>query len=109
MTLDAKFRGAMGLAMKAGKCQAGDFVCEKLVRSGRAKLVLLDGTASETTKERYRGMCSRAGIEALETDDMGVTIGKPGRMIAAVTDGSFAKMIKEAYDAAHTEKDTGVE
>ncbi len=109
MTLDAKFRGAMGLAMKAGKCQAGDFVCEKLVRAGKAKLVLLDSAASDATKQRYRGMCSRAGIEALETDDMGVTIGKPGRMIAVVTDDNFVRMIKASYDAAYTQKDTGVE
>lgn len=109
MADEGKFRGAMGLAMKAGKCSAGDFICEKLIKSGEARLAALDTSASQNTKERYRGMCARAGIPLLEIEDMGTPIGKPDRMIAAVTDEGFAKMIASAYAAAHQENDTGVE
>ena len=109
MADEGKLRGAMGLAMKAGKCAAGDFVCEKLVKSGEARLAALDASASANTKERYRGMCERAGIPLLEMEQMGDAIGKPGRMIAAFTDEGFAKMIASAYAAVHRENDTGVE
>ena len=37
-----KLRGALGLAMKAGKCAAGDFACEKLIKGSGARLALLD-------------------------------------------------------------------
>lgn len=109
MADETKLRGAMGLAMKAGKCAAGDYVCEKLIRSGQARLALLDTDASPNTKKRYRGMCARTGIPLLEIKDAGSPIGKPGRMIAAVTDERFAQMIRAAYETVRHENDTGVE
>ncbi len=105
MADDKRLRGALGLAMKAGKCSAGDFACEKLVKGGGARLALLDAGASDNTKDRYRGMCVRGGIPLLEVEDLGNAIGKPGRMIAVVTDEGFKKLIL----SAHRENDTGVE
>ncbi|HWQ57888.1 MAG TPA: ribosomal L7Ae/L30e/S12e/Gadd45 family protein [Clostridia bacterium] len=105
MADDKKLRGALGLAMKAGKCAAGDFACEKLVRAGGARLVVLDGGASGNTKDKYRGMCARLGIPLIEVEDMGDAIGKPGRMIAAVADEGFARLIASAGQ----ETNTGVE
>ncbi|HOG01736.1 MAG TPA: ribosomal L7Ae/L30e/S12e/Gadd45 family protein [Clostridia bacterium] len=105
-----KLRGALGLAMKAGKCAAGDFACEKLIKGSGARLALLDANASDNTKQRYRGMCARAGIPLLEVEDLGGAIGKPGRMIAAVTDEGFAKLILSAHRENDTgQNDTGVE
>ena len=54
---EAKLRGAMGFAMRAGKCIAGDFACERAVKRGNARLVLLDTAASAATQERYSGLC----------------------------------------------------
>lgn len=95
--------------MKAGKCAAGDFACEKLIKGGRARLAALDGSASDSTKERYRGMCARAGVPLIELEELGAPIGKPGRMIAAVTDEGFARMIAAAHRETRREEDTGVE
>ena len=53
---ETKLRGAMGFAMRAGKCIAGDFACERAVKRGGARLVLLDAAASGATQERYFGM-----------------------------------------------------
>ena len=44
-TTDAKLNNSIGLAMKAGKIASGDFSVEKAVRSGTAKLVMLDESA----------------------------------------------------------------
>lgn len=106
MADEKRLRGALGLAMKAGKCAAGDYACEKLIKGGGARLAVLDCDASENTRERYRSMCARAGIPLIEIGEMGFSIGKPGRMIAVVTDESFAKLI--ASHAAKEENDTGV-
>lgn len=95
---EARVRSAAGFAMRAGCCVAGDFACEKAVKSGRARAVLLDTAASASTQERYRGLCQRAGVPCLELGDMGNAIGKYGRMVAAVTDSGFARMLTEAAE-----------
>ena len=97
---ETKLRGAMGFAMRAGKCIAGDFACERAVKRGGARLVLLDAAASGATQERYFGMCERAGLPCFTVVDLGRAIGKDGRMVAAVTDERFAQMIRDAYASA---------
>jgi len=94
---EARLRSAMGFAMRSGNCIAGDFVCEKAVKRGGAKLLMLDAEASQATRERYAGMCERAGIPCLVIRDMGSAIGKYGRMVAAVTESGFARRIADAY------------
>ena len=88
---------AIGFAMKAGKVQSGDFIAEKLLRAGKAKLLLLDEAASDNTSEKYRALCESRGVALLRVGELGLWIGKPGRMTAAVTDEHFAAMIKRAF------------
>lgn len=93
---EQRMRTALGFSMRAGKCLSGDFVCERAVKDGRAKIVALDSGASQSTRERYQGMCDRAGIPLVMIDNLGNAIGKDNRMIAAVTDNGFANMMREA-------------
>ncbi|HMM31745.1 MAG TPA: L7Ae/L30e/S12e/Gadd45 family ribosomal protein [Clostridia bacterium] len=101
MRTDEKMRSALGFSMRSGNLLAGDFACENAVKKGKAKLVVLDESASANTKERYQGLCERAGIPCVLMESMGEAVGKPGRMIAAVTDVSFAKMVGDAYANMH--------
>ena len=94
---ERKILGALGFAMKAGKCLSGDFICEKSVKDGRAELIILDEETSESTRERYCSMCSQAKIPLLQLKEVGAAIGKENRKIVAVTDGGFARMILEAH------------
>lgn len=94
--MNSKLSSAIGFAMKAGRLKSGDFVTEKLLRANGAKIALIDGTASENTKEKYRDICARHAIELVEVEELGRWIGKPGRMVAAVTDEAFAQMIRRA-------------
>lgn len=96
MPKQSRLTSAIGFAMKAGRLKSGDFAVEKLVRAGKARLVLIDGAASENTKEKYRTLCAAHRTEQLEVNELGSWIGKPGRMLAAVTDEGFANMIKRA-------------
>ena len=82
----------IGFAARARKCQSGDFTCEKLVKTKKAKLIILDAGASGNTREKYKAMCENAGIEC-------ICIGKPSHKIAAVTDRHFAEIIRQAYEA----------
>ena len=91
-----RMRTALGFSMRAGKCLSGDFVCERAVKDGRAKIVALDSEVSQSTRERYEGMCERAGIPLVTIDDLGNAIGKDNRMIAAITDNGFVRMMSEA-------------
>ena len=91
---------AVGLCMMAGRCRSGSFVAEKLVRAGDAKLVLLDVSASAATRGRYEGLCAGRGIPLLPVEGLGEAVGRPGRIVAAVTDQGFADMIRRAAGQA---------
>ena len=94
--MNSKLSSAIGFAMKAGRLKSGDFVTEKLLRAKGAKIALIDTTASNNTKDKYRDMCAHNNTELIEVEALGRWIGKPGRMVAAVTDEAFAQMIRRA-------------
>ena len=85
---------AIGLCMKAGKAASGAFSAEKMIRSGKAKLVLLESTASDSTKEHYRSMCAYYHVPIYLTETVGEAIGKPDRVVMAVTDEAFQRMME---------------
>ena len=89
--------------MKAGRLKSGDFVVEKLLRAKGARIALIDTTASDNTKDKYRTICENTGIELIEIEELGRWIGKPGRMIAAVTDEAFTQMIRRAREQGNSE------
>ena len=86
---------AIGLCQKAGKAASGAVACEKAVKSGKAKLLLIEDSASNATKEQYKSMCDYYKIPFLIVEYIGEAIGKPGRIVLAVTDDAFCKMIQE--------------
>lgn len=96
MPADQRLTNAIGLAMKAGRLRAGAFAVEGLVRAGKAKLALADEAASDNTKDQLAAACAAHHVELLFVSELGRWIGKPGHMMAAVTDENFAKMIKRA-------------
>lgn len=91
--MQERLYNAIGLCMKAGKCQSGAFAVEKAIRSGKAKLVLLETSASEATKEQYRTMCEARNVPFYVVGTVGRAIGKESRIVMCVTDGAFVKMI----------------
>ena len=92
-----RLRTALGFAAEAGKCISGDFGAERAVKDKKALAIALDNGVSAATRERYEGMCQRAGIPCVYLEDLGRAIGKDNRMIAAVTEAGFARMIEETY------------
>ncbi len=87
---------ALGLAMKAGKVRSGETAAEKALKSGKARLAVVDGAASDQTKKRWGDMCRNAGVPLVTVGDMGVAIGREAHMVACIMDDGFANMIMRA-------------
>ncbi|MBQ6441768.1 MAG: ribosomal L7Ae/L30e/S12e/Gadd45 family protein [Lachnospiraceae bacterium] len=100
---------ALSLAAKAGKIKSGEFQTETAVKDGSAQCVLLARDASENTRKKFHDACAYAGIPVAEYGDramLGHCIGRDYRASIAVTDPSFAQMIRKALsDDDHTETD----
>lgn len=97
----------LGMAMRAGKLITGDETVLKAVRQKKAVLVILAGDASANTKKKFKDKCSSYGIqfaEAFDREQLGKAIGKPERVVIAVTDMQFGKMI-----ASHLSHNTEVD
>ncbi len=110
MEANNRLRSAVGFAMKAGKLQSGGFIVEKLLRAGKARLVILDETVSENTMEPLLRLCGNTHTPWIQMPEMGNCIGKPDRMTAVVTTQDFADMIiRAAADGTlASDKTTGV-
>lgn len=88
---------ALSLAHKAGKIVTGEGVL-KAIRSQKACLVLIASDASDNTKKRHQDKSNYYEIETLtcfDSEELSNAIGKSNRMVIAVMDSRFSKMIKE--------------
>lgn len=74
---------------------SGDFAVDKALKVGKAKLLLIDTDASVGTKEKWQSRAEFKNIKSIFFPNLGEAIGKSGRMVAAVTDVNFAKMIED--------------
>ena len=66
------------------------------------KLVLLEETASENTKDRFSALCEGRKVPLRLVPEVGRAIGREGHVVMAVTDTGFANMIRDAV-ASETE------
>ena len=99
---ETKLFNSLGLCRRAGKCQSGEFAAERALKAGKAKLILLEETASENTKERFSSLCAGRNIPLRLVPEVGRAIGREGHVVMAVTDIQFANMILGAW-ASETE------
>ena len=85
----------LGLCMRAGKIISGEKACVQAVRAGGACVVLLDGAAAKNAQKSVSDACAYHEVPLIITaeNELGFAIGKPGRMVAAVTDPSMADRI----------------
>ncbi|GBK63419.1 MAG: ribosomal L7Ae/L30e/S12e/Gadd45 family protein [Paenibacillus macerans] len=94
-----KALSGLGLAMRAGKLVTGDEVVLKAIRSAEAKLVIVAGDASANTQKKYRDKCGTYKVPLMvgfDRDMLGSSVGKPERVVLALTDQGFADMVRKA-------------
>ena len=94
---EQKLLSALGFAMKAGKVRSGELSAEKAVRSGKAKLAVIDRGMSPSSRKRWQDICAGAGVPLIEADDVGRAIGKEVHMVACIADNGFAQMMLRTY------------
>ena len=99
---ETKLYNSLGLCQRAGKCQSGEFAAARALKAGKAKLVLLEKTASENTKAHFSSLCAGRGVPLKLVPDVGRAIGRESHVVMAVTDIRFANMILGAW-ASETE------
>ncbi len=96
-----KLLNMIGLAKRAGKISTGTFICEKMIKSRTAKLVILASDASENTKKAITDGCKFYHvnmIEAADMDALGHAVGADAlRAVISVNDDNFAKAILDIY------------
>ena len=93
-----KLLGMLGLAKRAGKLSVGAFVCDKMIRSGRARLVILACDASQNTKKSVTDSCKYYNIKMIEISDMsalGHATGGGEKAVVSVNDNNFARAISD--------------
>lgn len=64
--MNDRISGMLGLAAKAGKLIVGEDKILEAIRSGKARLVIIAGDASDNTKKRYSDKCSYYGVNVYE-------------------------------------------
>lgn len=95
----------IGMAMKAGRVVSGEFMTEKMVKSGKAFLVIVAEEASDNTKKMFRNMCTFYKVPFYvygTKEDLGHSMGKEFRASLAVTDEGFAKSIVKRLKEAES-------
>lgn len=88
----------LGLATKAGRTVSGEFMTEKAVKAGNARLVFVGTDASVNTKKNFRNMCEFYRVPYFEygtKEELGHAMGKEMRASLAVIDDGFAKSLKK--------------
>ena len=91
----------LGLCMRAGKIISGEKACVQAVRAGGACAVVLDRAAAKNAVKAVSDACIFHEVPLIYAPEyeLGDAIGKPGRMVAAITDPSMADRILELANA----------
>ena len=96
----------LGLSTRAGRCVSGEFMTEKSVKDGSARLVIVGTDASANTKKNFRDMCSFYKVPYYEygtKEELGHATGKEMRASLAVIDDGFAGTLKKQLETAVSE------
>ena len=108
------FYSMLGIAMRAGVLTLGTDGVLGSIASGSARFVLLDESASENTKKRFRDSCAFYGVELYETaqDRLGFAIGKEGqnaRLAARLTGWKIDIKSQSQVDELVEQEETAAE
>lgn len=97
----------LGIARKAGKIESGGFLCEKAVKSRRARFVILAEDAQKNTVSTITNKCTYYNIPYSfygSKEALGHAIGKGERSCVAVTDQGLADGIAKLLSSGKKEE-----
>lgn len=103
-----KIYSYIGLAQKAGKLAAGEFLTEKAIKEGKAKLILIAEEASANTRKKFIDSGTYYSIPVYllgSKEELGHAMGKEFRASAAVLEeGLAAAIIKQLAYLKHEDQ-----
>lgn len=91
----------LGLGARAGKLVCGAQGVDQAIKKGRAKLVVVDGGASENTKKQVRDACAYYHVKLIVLEESGVlgeSLHKPNNKIIGIACPEFAKSALDKYN-----------
>jgi ribosomal protein L7Ae-like RNA K-turn-binding protein len=108
--VEKKIFSYLGLAAKAGNLASGEFMTEKSVKEGKAKLVIVAEDASNNTKKMFTNMCTYYKVPIYffgEKTKLGHAIGKEFRASLVLYDKGLADTVEKQLNLIN--KDEGME
>lgn len=96
-----KLLNLLGLATKAGKTASGEFMTERMIKDGKARLVIVAEDASENTRKQFLDMCTYYKVPIYffgNKEELGHAMGKELRASLAVTDAGFSRALAEQME-----------
>lgn len=105
------FFSMLGLAMRAGALTTGEDGVKKAIAAGKALLVLVDEGASANTRKLFADACAHYGapLALTKRDRLGLAMGRPGRMSAAVAPGPLGEKLLALSWQEAAGQNTGLE
>jgi len=103
-----KILSYIGLAQKAGKVAAGEFLTETAIKERKALLVVVSEEASDNTKKKFIDSATYYSVPVYlfgTKDELGHAMGKEFRASLAITDSGFATaMMKQLAFLEHEDQ-----
>lgn len=96
-----KIYSMIGFAKKAGKILTGSEVCEKALKSGKVKAIIISSDASKNTAKKFIDMCKYRSIPYRifgMKDELGKYTGKEEIVVLGLCDKDFSNLILKLID-----------
>lgn len=88
--------GLIGLAQKAGKVKAGEYLSMKALKESMAYLFIIASDTSDKAKARLQSACEAFDCRAViygNKEELGHAIGAKGKSVICLTDQGFSKAL----------------
>ncbi len=91
-----KALGMLGLAKRAGKVVTGEFLCDKAIKNGQSRLIIIASDISDRSRKAVCDACRFYGVEYIEhatASELGNITGGGQRVVVSVNDDNFKNAI----------------
>jgi ribosomal protein L7Ae-like RNA K-turn-binding protein len=105
--VEKKVFSYIGIAAKAGYLSSGEFMTEKVVKEGKAKLVIVASDASNNTKKMFTNMCTYYKVPIYffgEKTQLGHAIGKEFRASLVLLDKGLADTVEKQLNTINLDE-----
>jgi ribosomal protein L7Ae-like RNA K-turn-binding protein len=105
--VEKKVFSYIGIAAKAGYLSSGEFMTEKAVKEGKAKLVIVASDASNNTKKMFTNMCTYYKVPIYffgEKTQLGHAIGKEFRASLVLLDKGLADTVEKQLNTINLDE-----